>query len=67
MLDFLVTDPLLKRVRRMGKIQDKLKENTSRRREILIESEKLTKEYEQLKVECKSLKKTGKLPDGVSS
>ena len=62
MWDFLVTDPLVKRVRRMSKIQTKLKENTVRHRSIIQESLDLTQEYEQLRKEAKSLKKTGQLP-----
>ena len=62
MLDMFITDPLLKRTRRMAKIQDLLKENTSKHRVIILESLKLTEEYEKLRKEAKTLKKTGKLP-----
>ncbi len=62
MLDMFITDPLLKRTRRMSRIQDQLKENTSKHRVIVLESLKLTEEYETLRKEAKTLKKTGKLP-----
>jgi len=58
-MDFFIRDPLLKRVRRMRKIEQLLIENTARKRKIFQESLALTKEYEQLKIEAKSLKKHG--------
>lgn len=62
MWDVFITDPLLKRIRRMSRIEKKLIENTEKRRKIQMESLELTAEYEKLKKEAKSLKKTGKLP-----
>lgn len=62
MLDMFVTDPLLKRTRRMARIEEQLKENTARKRALFFDSIKLTEEYEKLRKEAKYLKKTGKLP-----
>ena len=62
MLDMFVTDPLLKRTRRMARIEEQLKENTARKRALFFDSVKLTEEYEKLRKEAKYLKKTGKLP-----
>jgi hypothetical protein len=63
MWDVFVTDPLLRRIRKMADIEKKLIKNTEKRRKIQVESLELTSEYEKLKREAKSLKKTGKLPD----
>ena len=62
MLDIFITDPLLKRIRKMADIEKQLIKNTEKRRKIQTESLALTSEYEKLKKEAKSLKKTGKLP-----
>lgn len=63
MWDVFITDPLLRRIRKMADIEKKLIKNTEKRRKIQVESLELTSEYEKLKREAKSLKKTGKLPD----
>ena len=62
MWDVFVTDPLLRRIRKMADIEKQLIKNTEKRRKIQVESLALTSEYEKLKREAKSLKKTGKLP-----
>jgi len=58
-MEFFIRDPLVKRVRRMRAIEQKLIENTAKKRQIFQESLTLTKEYEKLKREAKQLKKTG--------
>lgn len=61
-LGLFIFDPLVKRVRKMSRIQKELLEIADKRKKLDSDALELTKEYEILKQEAKSLKKTGSLP-----
>lgn len=59
MFDFFVTDPLVKRQRKLARIQKEILEVSEKRQECIQRGLELTREYEALRLECKKLKKTG--------
>lgn len=59
LFDFLITDPLVRRQRKLARIQKKILEESEKRQECIRRGLELTKEYEALRLECKKLKKTG--------
>ena len=58
-LGIFIVDPLLKRVRKMNKIQKELIEITAKKRGLEANALALTKEYEELRIEAKNIKKKG--------
>lgn len=56
---FFITDPLVKRVRKMSTIQKELIDITAKKRRLEADALELTKEYEKLRLEAKNIKKTG--------
>ena len=57
--DYFVTDPILKRARRMAEIEKQLAEEARKRRATVRAAQALTEEFDLLKAEIKSLRKTG--------
>lgn len=60
--DFLITDPVLKRVRKLADIERKQVKLQGDIKAMRRQAWALKQEYDALRAETKSLKKTGKLP-----
>jgi len=56
---FLITDPLVKRTRRMSMIQKEIIKITAKKRRLDADALELTQEYEKLRLEAKNIKKKG--------
>jgi len=54
-----ITDPLVKRVRRMDRIQKEIIGITAKKRRLEADALELTQEYEKLRLEAKNIKKKG--------
>jgi hypothetical protein len=54
-----ITDPLVKRTRRMSMIQKEIIEITAKKRRLDADALELTQEYEKLRLEAKNIKKKG--------
>lgn len=58
-MGIFILDPLVRRVRRMDRIQKELIEITAKKRRLDADALALTKEYEGLRIEAKNIKKKG--------
>ena len=58
-MGIFILDPLVKRVRRMDRIQKELIEITAKKRRLEKNALELTQEYEKLRIEAKNIKKKG--------
>jgi hypothetical protein len=54
-----ITDPIVKRVRRMNAIQKEIISITAKKHKLETDALKITEEYEKLRLETKNLKKNG--------
>lgn len=57
--DYLITDPVVKRVRRLAQLEERIAEESAKRRAAIRAAEELTREYDALRAELKNLRKTG--------
>lgn len=59
MFDFLVTDPLVRRQRKIAKLTKKILKESEKRQACIERGIAYTKEQEAIRLECKRLKSTG--------
>jgi len=58
-MGLFILDPLVKRVRKMARLQEELKKVAAKKRKLEFDGLALTEEYEKLRQEAKNIKKKG--------